>query len=118
MTPLAKQRLITGTQIGLTTLGAAAAVWFCIVYPLFGFVSYMYSPSHPPTDAQMIRDLWHFRLIQPEWLARSSDHMMDLLARWEVIEAGVRALLIFAFWATLVAALVHRHRRLIGCQQT
>src|SRR5439155_15340083 len=107
-----------GVQIGLTTLVAAAAVWFWALSVMFCFISYMYSPSHPPTDAQMIRDLWPFRLVQPQWLGRASDHTWDLLVRWQATETSVRTLLIFLLWAALVVRLVYTHHRLMRCQQT
>ena len=118
MTHRAKQRLITGGQIGLATLAAAAVEWFYALPVMFCFISYMYSQSHPPTGAQMIRDLWPFRFVQPEWLGRTSDNRWDLLARWQVTEAGVRTFLIFLVWGALVAALVYRHRKLMRCQRT
>jgi hypothetical protein len=118
MQPLGKHRLITGTQIGLTTVGAAAAAWFWALPVILCFISYMYSPSHPPTDAQMIRELWPFRLVQPEWLSRTSDQRLDLLVRWEVTETTVRLSLIFLVWAFFVFLVIHRHRRDLNSAQT
>jgi hypothetical protein len=117
MSPLKKQRLISGTEIGLATLGAAAAVWFWALPVLLCFISYMHSPSHPPTDAQMIRDLWSFRLIQPEWLSRASDHTPDLLWRWQATETAIRASLVFLLW-TLAMVWIRRHHRLLKYRET
>ena len=118
MTHRTKQRLITGGQIGLATLATAAVEWFCALSVMLCFISYMYSPIYPPTDAQMIRDLWPFRFVEPEWLGRPSDHRWELLARWQLTEAGVRTFLIFLVWGALVAALAYRHRKLMRCQRT
>ena len=116
MTRPGKQRLLTGLSVTFVTVLAAALVWFWALPVLLCFISYM-SPSHPPTDAQMIRDLWSFRLIQPEWLSRTSDHAFDLLGRWQIIETVVRALLILLLWAFAIVW-IYRHRRLLRYRET
>src|SRR4051794_17926117 len=101
------QQWKTSGLIALSSIIAAFAVWFWALPAMFGFISYM-SPSLNPSDARMIRDLWSFRLIQPEWLSRASDHTGDLLLRWQATEMLVRTFMVFVVWVLLVAW-IYRH---------
>ena len=108
MTHVGRLRLIAGIRIGLVSLAAAAATWFWALSVLLCFIQYM----GPPDDALMIRRLWPFRLIQPEWLSRPSDGWGELLMRWQLTETGVRVLIIAILWTIAVAVIYNRYHSL------
>ena len=111
MVRVGKGRVIAASQIVVATLAAAVVVWLWAL-PVLAFVEYMYSPSHPPTDAQVIRRLWRLPLVPPEWLGRPSDHSSQLLARWELTETLVRTCVVLTLWAIVVAWIYSRYRML------
>ena len=65
---------------------------------------------HPSawTDADLVRHLWHFRLIQPEWV--SSPPQYDYL-RWTQTETLARLAVVFPLWLGGAAWIVRRHLR-------
>src|SRR6516165_3208848 len=90
-------------QLAAITLAALAAVWFwalpAILTPLF----YLH-PSNW-TDADLVRHLWHFRLVQPEWV--SSPPQYDYL-RWAHAETLIRLALVLLGWQGASTWLVRR----------
>jgi len=58
------------------------------------------------TDAELIRQIWHVRLIQPELVSGP-----DQFWRWQQLEAGARLTLLFLAWLTSVMTLVRRNSR-------
>jgi hypothetical protein len=54
------------------------------------------------TDAQIIRDRCHLRLIQPEWVSSNGNIMMN----WIVAETKARLGVIAFFWLWLVACAI------------
>lgn len=72
------------------TLAAVAAAWFWAIAPMTTSLLYI----HPSdwTDADLVGHLWHFRLIQPEWVGcpPQSDYL-----RWTQAELLARLCAVF-----------------------
>jgi hypothetical protein len=104
------QRTITITVIAVATVAAAAAVWFWALRPL-GFASYLSSTG--ATDADIIRQYWPHRLVQPEWISATPDGL-DRLMRWHSYETVARLSVVAAFWLLTVGGFLYgviRRRR-------
>lgn len=92
------QRTTTITVIGVATVAAAAAVWFWALRPL-GFASYLSSTG--ATDADIIRQYWPHRLVEPEWISATPDRL-DRLMKWHVYETVARLSVVAALWLLTV----------------
>jgi hypothetical protein len=57
------------------------------------------------TDGELIRQIWHFRIVPPEWI-RGPGQLM----RWMEVEACARLAVVFLAWLASVFTLVRRHR--------
>jgi hypothetical protein len=55
------------------------------------------------TEADIIRELWHFRLVRPEWIRPVR------LEKWLEVETLVRLSTVFVGWLVSVIALVTRY---------
>ena len=86
-----KSRLIV--LLLFSALAAIAAAWFWALRPLLTALAYL----HPTgwTDADLIRHIWHFRLVQPEWVSTPPDYF-----HWEVAETLARLAVVFLGWLT------------------
>lgn len=91
------------------TLLALAAAWFWALAPILTGLAYIYPANW--TDADLVRHIWHFRLIQPEWLGSSPDYM-----RWCEAEALARLAVVFLGWIASAAFITRRYLR--GCKST
>jgi hypothetical protein len=78
----------------LITLAAVAAAWFWALAPLAGFDVLNWPPR---TDADLVRYLWHFRLVQPEWVSNPPNYSYG---RWEEAEVLARLTVVFLGWIT------------------
>jgi hypothetical protein len=58
------------------------------------------------TDAELIRQVWHVRLVQPEWISGPGQ-----IFKWMEVEAGARLGVILLGWLASVFILVRRHHR-------
>jgi len=88
------------------TLTAVAAAWFWALRPLItGFEAFGFSG----TDADLVRHLWHFRLIQPEWVSKPPNY--DYV-RWSEAETLARLLVVFLGWvaSSIFAYLTFRRK--------
>ena len=92
-------------QLVAITLAAIATVLFWALAPMT--TSLLYIHSNNWTDADLVRHLWHFRLIQPEWV--SSPPQYDYM-RWTHAETLARLGLVFIVWLGSTALVVRRHR--------
>ncbi len=88
----------------LTTLVAIAAAWFWALPPLLTPLFYL----HPTdwTQADLVRHIWHFRLVQPEWVSTPPDYM-----RWSQAETLARLVVVFLAWLATTSFLVRRYVR-------
>jgi hypothetical protein len=80
------KRNITMTIVTVATVAAAAAVWFWALRPL-GFASYLSSAG--ATNADIIRQYWPHRLVEPEWISAKPDGF-DRLMKWHIYETVAR----------------------------
>jgi hypothetical protein len=103
---LRSQFLTLRSQLAAITLAAIAAAWFWAIAPMTTSLLYI----HPSgwTDADLVRHLWHFRLVQPEWV--SSPPQYDYL-RWTQAETLARLGVVFLGWLGSAAWLIRRHLR-------
>ena len=91
-------------QIVAVTLLALGIAFFWALDPILVAIFMMIQSG--TTDAELIRQIWHFRLVQPEWIARPNQFI-----RWQQAEACARLSLVFIAWVASVIALITRHRR-------
>ena len=81
-------------------MAALAATWFWVLAPLAGFEVFGFSG----TDADLVRRLHHFRLVQPEWVSNPPDYM-----RWSQAETLARLIVVFLGWLVGVILIVRRY---------
>ena|ERR1039457_4303994 len=88
----------------LATLAAIAAVWFWALRPLLTPLFYL----HPTdwTDADLVRHIWHFRLVQPDWVSTPPDYM-----RWSQAETLARLSVVFLGWLVSITFIIRRYLR-------
>ena len=91
-------------QLAIITLAALAAAWFWALPPILTPLFYLH-PSNW-TEADLVRHLWHFRVIQPEWV--SAPPQYDYL-RWAQAETLTRLALVFIGWFSGSIWLLRRH---------
>ena len=91
-------------QLVAITLAAVAAAWFWALAPMTASLLYIHSSGW--TDADLVRHLWHVRLIQPEWV--SSPPHYDYL-RWTQAETLARLAVVFTVWLGCAAWIARRH---------
>ena len=94
------------SQLAAITLAAIAAGWFWGVAPMTTSLLYI----HPSgwTDADLVRHLWPFCLIQPEWV--SSPPQYDYLC-WTQAETLARLGVVFLGRLGSTAWVIGRHLR-------
>ena len=93
-------------QLTAITLAAIAAAWFWALPPILTPLFYLHPTNW--TDADLVRHLWHFRLIQPEWVSSPPEY--DYL-RWAQAETLARLGVVFLGWLGGASCIVRRHRR-------
>jgi len=83
------QRSVSIVSLFLITLAALAAAWFWALAPIM--TGFDIPHSSPWTDADIVRYVWHFRLVQPEWVSSPPNYdygqwlQAELLARLSVV---------------------------------
>src|SRR5213592_1657588 len=98
------RRTITMTIIAAATVAAVTAVWFWALRPL-GFASYLSSVG--ATDAEIMRQYWPHRLIEPEWISATSNSM-DRLMKWHIYETTARFSAVGVLWFIVVGGTLYR----------
>jgi hypothetical protein len=88
------------------TLGAAAAIWFWALRPL----SFHYVSSTSATDADIIRQYWPHRLIQPEWVTPAKG-TGERLMKWHLTETGARVVVVLLPWLAMIGWIYGRNTR-------
>jgi hypothetical protein len=103
---LRSQFLTLRSQLAAITLVAIATGWFWAVAPMTTSLLYV----HPSgwMEADLVRHLWQFRLIQPEWI--SSPPQFAYL-RWSQAETLARLGVVFLGWLGSTAWVIGRHLR-------
>jgi hypothetical protein len=76
----------------LIILAAMAAIWFWALAPFLTLLGYIYPADW--TQADLVRHLWNFRLVQPEWVSNPPDY-----GRWCEAETLARLAIVFVGWA-------------------
>ena len=88
----------------LATLAAIAAAWFWALRPLLTALLYLYPTDW--TQADLVRQIWYFRLVQPEWVSAPPDYM-----RWSVAETRARLSVVFLGWLVSITFIFRRYLR-------
>jgi hypothetical protein len=108
------RRTITGVVMVLTTVAAAMVIWFWALGPL-GFASYLTSPG--ASDADIIRQYWPNRLVQPEWVNTTPDRLIN----WHLTETAARLAVVAVLWPIVAVGVafgfVRGQRRKNGSRQ-
>jgi hypothetical protein len=94
------------SQLAALTLAAFAAAWFWTLSPFLTPLLYIHASNW--TDADLVRHLWHFRLIQPEWVGNAPQY--DYL-RWAQAETFARLAVVLLGWAGGAGRILWRHRQ-------
>jgi hypothetical protein len=94
------------SQLAALTLAAVAATWFWALPPMTTSLLYLCPSSW--SEADLVRHLWHFRLVQPEWVA--SPPRYDYL-RWVEAETLARLGVVLLGWIGGAAWILRRHLR-------
>jgi len=85
------------------TFVAIVVAWLWALPPLLTNLDYMYPSDW--TEADLVRHIWHFRLVQPEWVSTPPDLMAwsqaETLARLGVVLLGWLASMTFLTWKYL-----------------
>ena len=84
----------------IATLAAAAAVWYWAFRPL-GFVSYLASTS--ATEADIIRQSWPHRIVEPEWVSATPDRIQN----WHFTETTVRVSIVGLLWIIVTSGAIY-----------
>jgi len=56
------------------------------------------------TDADLVRHIWHFRLVQPEWICSPPDFL-----RWVEVETLARLSVVFLGWLVSITFIIRRY---------
>jgi hypothetical protein len=92
------------SQLAALTLAAFAVAWFWALAPITASLLYICSKSW--TQADLVRHLWHFRLVQPEWVGSPPD--FDYL-RWAQAETLARLGAVTLGWLAGALWIMRRH---------
>ena len=98
-----------GFKLAVLTIAAGIAAWFWALAPLLTALLYIYSSDW--TDADLVKHLWPYRLIQPEWVGDPPKY--DYM-KWSQIEALARLSVVLLGWLAGVVWLVRQHIRSRG----
>ena len=95
------KRALTLELAGITLI-ALALVVFWVLDPFLSAIFVMSRIGAP--DAELIRQVWHYCLIPPEWIRPPNQW-----AKWELLEVHARLSVVVIGWALSAAALVKRY---------
>ena len=88
--------------LAFTALIALAVAWVWALAPLL--IPLVSINSTEFTSADVVRRVWHLRLVQPEWVSRPTDYV-----RWSQVESLARFMVVVLGWS-VGAAFVIRSR--------
>ncbi len=91
-----------GLLLGAITLASLAAAWFIALAPIIN--SFIVMTPSAWTEADLVRHLYHFRLVQPEWVSAPPDFL-----RWTQAEATTRLIVVSLVWLASGAFVVRRY---------
>ena len=101
------KRTIAMTIVTVATVAAPATVWFWALKPL-GFASYLSSTD--ATDADVIRQYWPHRLVEPEWISATPNRLAKLM-KWHISETAARLSVVGMLWFIIAGGAVCRFVR-------
>jgi len=86
----------------LITWAAMAAAWFWALVPFLTPMVYPFPSDW--TEADLIRHLWPFHLVQPEWVSTPPDYM-----QWTMAETKARLAVVLLGWLVSITLLIRRY---------
>ena len=92
--------------LSVITLAAVVAAWFWALNPLLAILVYPYPTNW--TEADLVRHIWHFRLVQPEWV--SSPPNYDYL-KWVDAETLARLSVVLFGWLVGITLVIRKYLR-------
>ena len=98
------KRTIPIILVGVGTAYVAAALWFLKIRLGLAFC------LNGRSAADIIRQHWPHRLIQPEWVSTTPDQLMN----WHVAETRARLAIVIVLWLLTVGGFAYKlgtHRR-------
>ena len=97
------------TLVMAATVLSGVLVYFWALRPL-GFASYLSSTG--ASEADIIRQYWPHRLVQPEWVSDVPDRLMN----WHLAEAIARLALTGGLWLTFIGLVRTAKSWLVDCE--
>jgi hypothetical protein len=97
------KRMLTLAIAGVTLVALALLVLW-VLDPIMTAI-FMMSRSGA-ADAELIRQVWHYCLVPPEWIRPPNQW-----AKWELLEIHARLSVVVLGWTLSVAALTKRYLR-------
>ncbi len=88
--------------LAVTTLIALGVIWFWALGPLL--IPLVSINSTEFTSADVVRRVWHLRLVQPEWVSNPTDYV-----RWSQAESLARFIVVVLGWLAGIAFIVRSH---------
>lgn len=99
MVPRTMRKSIFIILLSVSTLIALAVVWFWALGPLLIPLNSI-NPTEF-TSADVVRRVWHLRLVQPEWVSNPTDYV-----RWSQAESLARFIVVVLGWLVGVAFII------------
>lgn len=87
--------------VAITSI-ALVVVWFWALGPVLIPLNSISSTEF--TGADVVKRVWHLRLVQPEWVARPTDYV-----RWSQSESLARFILVVLSWLAGIGFIVRSH---------
>ena len=85
----------------LATVAAATVIWFWALKPL-GAASYLTSSG--ASDADIIRQYWPHRLVEPEWVSTTPGRFIN----WHLMEMRARLAVVAVLWLAVAGGVAYR----------
>ena len=85
------RRTVIAAMMVLATVAAAMVIWFWALRPL-GAASYLTSTG--ASDADIVRQYWPHRLVEPEWVSTTPRRLMN----WQLTETAARLGVVAVLW--------------------
>jgi len=83
------------------TVAAALVIWFWALAPIC-FASYLTSPG--ASDADIIRQYWPHRVVEPEWVGATPDRLLN----WHITETVARLAVVSVLWLLITGGVAYR----------
>jgi hypothetical protein len=100
------QKLRLMLLLSVITLTAVVAAWFWALNPLLTMLAYLHPPNW--TEADLVRHIWRFRLVQPEWVSNPPNYSYT---QWMEAETLARLSVVFVGWLVSITLVIRKYLR-------